>query len=350
MHERILRWKGRIGSLKPLGGIMLIAAVIVAFAGFVGLSAALKNPGAPQMVTLAQLVDGDIDSGRYVEVSGLAVYALGYEKSATQFYFMNDPVTGDVVLIAHPAARFVDETSRFITITGMTRRIPADLQAAIGQDAQLLAARGWRTTTQLYIEGGAFPPDSGGSALLLLASLIVAGVCGYALFSPGQVFTFHPPDTTTPPPERPRMRATGVFTKLDSVEPLDMGKRTRRFTNAIANIIPLGEREVALYIRYVLQTKTYGMTTHTTITDWGVYLHSDQDVVISSGKLLGWKDKWAVRVQHPTVRGKPGTLYLAFEDAGAQAACMDLLRVRHFTMRKRLKKASTQSSAGANCL
>lgn len=339
MSETMLRWKARLGSLKPLLGIALIFAILAVYREAGRLVAALNNPGAPRPVMLAQLVSGEVGIGRYVSVSGTADYDLGYEKTVdgkptALYYFLIDPDDGAAVLIKHHATQLAAEPA---TITGMTRSAPVDLQAAIKQDARRLAARGQTATPWLYVEDGALPPAMGRVLLHLAVSIVIGGLCVAALFLPRAVFVSASPPAPASA-ERSRVQATGVFTELHSVEPLELGKRAQRFTNAVANIIPLGEDGVLLYIRYVLKTKTYGITTRTTVTDWGVYLRSEQDVVVSSGKLLGWRDKWAVRAQYPTAHGKPATLYLIFEEAGAQAACVALLRARRFTMRKRLKK------------
>ncbi len=347
MNERVLRWKGRIASLKLSCGIILVFAVLVACAGIANLRTALKNPGASQTVTLVQLVDGEVETGRYVSISGLAAYDLGYEKAANDkttaiYYFLIDPDRGATILVKHRSVQLATQQSDPITITGMTRSTPADLKAAIMQDERRLAAHGQTTTHRLYVEDGALPPKEGRAFLTLVTGVIMVSLCLAALFLPRIVFVPYPLATTaTQPDSRSRVRATGAFTQLKSVEPLAVGTRVRAFNNAVANIIPLGERELLIYIQYILKTKTYGITARTTTTDWGVHLHSDQDVVAMSGKLLGWKDAWAARVQYPTARGKPATLYIIFEDAGAQAAFMDLLRARHFAIRKRLRKFQT---------
>ena len=94
MNEGVLRWKGRIGSLKLGCGLILVFAAIITCAGMAGLSTALNNPDTPQEVTVAQLVNGDIATSRYVSVSGVAAYDLGYEKSedgktTATYYFMH---------------------------------------------------------------------------------------------------------------------------------------------------------------------------------------------------------------------------------------------------------------------
>ncbi len=338
MNESVLRWKGRIGSLKLGCGIILVLAAIVACAGIANLSTALKNPGAPQTITLAQLINGDIGSGRYVSVTGLAAYDIGYEKTedgktTATYYFVIDPNTGDMALIKHTSALLIAKQSDIVTITGMTRAMPSDLKDALKEDESLFATNDLRTTSVLYIEDGAAPPTTGASMVFLVLGLGVAVLCVIPFFFPGVVFAPHPLDTTVAPPtERYVLKATGMFTKLENVDPLEVGKTTRTFTNAIANVIPLGEHEVMIYIHHILKTKTYGITVNTTVTDWGVFLHNERVSAVAAGKIFGWKDKWAVRFQYPNAKGKTATLYVIFEEAGAQAAFVKLLRAMQFSV------------------
>ncbi|HOU11486.1 MAG TPA: hypothetical protein PKZ84_00065 [Anaerolineae bacterium] len=338
MNERVLRWKGRIGSLKVGCGFILVFAVIIACAGVASLSTALNNADTPQEVSIGQLVNGDIAAGRYVSVSGLAVYDIGYEKSedgkpTATYYFVINPNTGDMVLVKHTSALVVGLKNDQATVTGMTRAMPSDLKDAVKEDETLFTQNDVRTTTALYIEDGAKPPTKGSSIMMLAVGLIGAGLCCIPFFFPGVVFAPTPLDVTVAPAtERYGVKATGTFTKLKSVEPLEVGKATRKFTNAVANIIPLGEHELMIYIHHILKTKTYGITVNTTITDWGVFLRNDHITDVTAGKIFGWKDKWATRFQYAGPKDKTATLYVIFEEAGAQAAFVKLLRAMQFSV------------------
>ncbi len=338
MNERVLRWKGRIGSLKVGCGLVLVLAAVVACAGLGSLSTALNNSDTPQTVTVSQLVNGDVATSRYVSVAGMAVYDLGYEKSkdgktTETYYFLIDARTGDMVLVKHTSALVVARQNGAATVTGMTRTPPTDLKDAIKEDETLFTQNDVRTTTALYIEDGTMPPTKGNSIVLLLVGLVGVGLCCIPFFFPGTVFAPYPLDTTVPPPtERYGVKATGKFTQLKSVDPLEVGKTTRKFSNAVANVVPVGEQQLMIYIHHILKTKTYGITVNTTITDWGVFLRHDHSTDVTAGKIYGWKNKWATRFQYPNAKGKTDTLYVIFEEAGAQAAFVKLLRTMQFSV------------------
>ncbi len=338
MDERALRWKARIGSLKAGCGIVLILAAVVACTGMASLRTALQNPGVPQEVAIPQLVNGDVAAGCYVQVSGLALYDLGYEKTengktTASYYFLADPDTGDMVLVKHTAVLVAEKQPDMVTFTGMTRLPPTELKDALKEDEALLANNGFRTTTALYVEAGAHPPTKGRAVLMLALGVIGVGLCCIPFFFPGQVFAPCPVDAVATPPTGPyAVKATGTFIQLKSVEPLEIGKATRRFSNAIANLISLGNQELMIYIRYILKTKAYGITVKTTVTDWGIFLQPERMDEVTAGKLYGWKDKWAVRFRYPDATGKPATLYVIFDNPGAQAEFVKRLRAMGFTV------------------
>lgn len=338
MNERVWRWKGRIGSLKWEGGLLFVLAALLTVAGIINLSTVLNNPTVPQEVTLAQLVNGDIATSRYVSVSGLAAYDLGYEKTAggkttETYYFLIDPSSGDMVLVQHAAVLAVPKEANAATITGMTRPIPADLQEAMKEDETLFARNDLKTTMSLYIEDGAQPPTTASSVVMLALGLIGVGIGSIPFFLPHTVFAPYPlAATAVPSTKRGEVRATGKFVQLKSVTPLEIGARTRHFTNAIANIIPQGEHGLLIYIHYILKTKTYGVTVKTTVTDWGVFIGKDNVVAVEAGKIFGWQDKWAMRFQYSGAKGRPETLYVIFADAGAQVEGVKLLRAMQFSV------------------
>ncbi len=338
MDERVLRWKARIGSLKAGCVIVLILAAVVVCSGIASLSTALKNSDTPQEVTITQLVNGEVATGRYVQVKGLAFYDLGYEKTengktTASYYFVADRATGDMALVKHPAALIPEKQPDEVTITGMTRLPASELKEAMKEDETLFTDNGFRINTALYVEEGARPPTKGSAILMLVLGLVGVGLCLVPFFFPNEVFVPYPVDTTAAPPaEQPRVTATGIFTKLSSVEPLEVGKITRRFRDAIANIVTLGDQELMIYIRYVLKTKTYGITIKTTVTDWGIFLQPGQVDDVTAGKLYGWKDKWAVRFRYSDARNKKAELYIIFDSPGAQAGFVKLLRAMGFSV------------------
>lgn len=96
MNETSLRWKARIGALKPFAALALILAGLGLIFAIGQFAIAVRSPAEPEMVTVRQLVDGTIGSGRYVRVSGYAVYDWGYEETengrvvATYYALLDD--------------------------------------------------------------------------------------------------------------------------------------------------------------------------------------------------------------------------------------------------------------------
>ncbi len=336
MNEKVLHWKARLGKLKVLCGALFIGALFVTYRGISFLRIALTNPATPLAVTVADLSDGKIGTGRYIGVSGLALYELGYERNTGgqtthAYYFLCDRDSGTMVLVRHPghAVTFGGENEQ-VTLTGITRPTPADLQKAIEQDAMWFGQNGLRTTPRLYVEAGARPPTSSSAALLLVLGLGGVILCGSSLFLPRLVFVPYAVGKYERPKAHSPQKVTGTFHQLQNVDPPEFGQSARRCVNAVANAMPLNEHELLLYIHYILKIKTYGITVRTKATDWGVLLSSDRVTAITTGKLLGWKDQWAVRFQYPDTQEKMAALWIMFDDGEAQAAFVEQLRTLQF--------------------
>jgi hypothetical protein len=237
------------------------------------------------------------------------------------------------VLIKHPSVNLSAKEADNVTITGMTRTMPADLQDLLKEDEPLFTQNGLRTTTSLYVMDGANLPSENSSITTVVVGLISASLCSIPFLFPSTVFAPYPLDTTAAlPTERFGVKATGKFIQLKNLDPLEIGKNSRNFANAVANIIRLDENELMIYIHQIFKTKTYGITVNTSITDWGVLLNKDTVSAVEAGKIFGWKDKWAVRFQYPNAKGKTETLYVVLDDAGAQVAFVKLLRMMQFSV------------------
>ena len=74
MNETLLRWKGRIGSLKSLAFLVLIFLVIFIFPVGHNLIIAFKNPSGAQTVSISQLVSDQVGTDLYISISGTAAY------------------------------------------------------------------------------------------------------------------------------------------------------------------------------------------------------------------------------------------------------------------------------------
>ncbi len=338
MKETGLKWKGRIGSLKALGFLVIIVACFILAFGVSNLNLAAKNSGeGPQNVTISQLVNGEIDSGRYVSVSGVAEYEVGYEETedgrkTRNFYFLIDPNAGSMILIEHTSAYIVGlESGNSATITGMTRSTPTDLGNAIEGDLETYRGYGVETSAELYVKDGDTPPSVTGAMTTVCITIPVLILCVISFFFPSTVFGPYPVDSTATPSGRPRVKATGRFQRLAQIEPtIEVGKGSQKFTNVIANVGPPARGRVMIYIHHIVKTRTYGITVSTRESDWGVFFDTSNVHAVEPGKIYGWKTKWAVRFQYQGAKDKLETLYLIFEQAADQAWVVNLLRQSGF--------------------
>ena len=80
MGESALRWRGRLGRLKPLALLIGLGGVVLLIIGLINFSSALNSePERPTEVTVGQLTQGDVPKGRYVTVAGWTDYdAVSY--------------------------------------------------------------------------------------------------------------------------------------------------------------------------------------------------------------------------------------------------------------------------------
>lgn len=337
MNERSLRWQGRIGGLRGVSMFALLFLAMIAFVAGMMMVSALKNPGGPRPVTVSQLVNGDVAKGKYVTFNGLAAYDLGYEEAnednevTATFYFMLDAASGDMVLVKHSSPMVVARKNGPATVTGMTRFMPLDLRNIVKEDVPSIRAENLNTSTSIIVVDGDTPPKAGPSVTLFFLCVIAGLVCVVPFLFPSTVFASFPLDITAPRPEgRPPITASGRFTELKSLKPLLIGAKKQKFNNAVANIIARGERDLVIYIHHVLTTKTYGITVRKTESDWAAFINGDNVVSVEAGKILGWKDKWAIRFQLAGLKNTPDTLDLTFDDPGDQALVAELLRRMKF--------------------
>ena len=339
MKETGLKLKGRIGRLKALGFLVIIVACLILAFGASTINLAAKNSDeGPQKATVSQLVNGEIDSGRYVSISGIAEYEVGYEETdedgakTRNFYFLIDQKAGAMILIEHPSAYIVGlESGNSATITGMTHSTPTDLKSAIEDDLETYRGYGFETIIGLYVKDGETPPDMVGGVVAVCVAIPIMIMCVIPFFFPSIVFGPYPVDHTATPSGRPRVKATGRFQKLAQIEPtIEIGKGSQQFTNAIANVVPQARGRMMIYVHHIVKTRTYGITVNTRESDWGVFFDTGNVHAVEPGKIYGWKTKWAVRLQYQGPKDKPEKLYLIFEQAADQAWVVNLLRQSGF--------------------
>lgn len=338
MNETLLRWKARIGALKGFAIIGLIVALALLITGVVLLFTALNNPGGePLQVTIEQLVAGEIDAGRYVTVAGTPDDEAAYEytedgRTTVEYYFLTNRATGNMILVK--AARLYVGLSltpgKNTLITGMTRSTYSDLRDLMEEDQAQFSQYGYQTNPQLYIGQDQTPPDLVTSLILVLLGGFGTLVCGGVFFFPSMVFGPTPLDRDAQPPTKekkdPPYKASGTFLRLASIKPtIQVGKGTRKFAQAIANLVPLSEEQLLVYIHHIYKSRYT-----TTETDWGIFLTPGQVTAVEPGKVYGWRDKPALRIQYRDAEQREQTVTLQFKHAAAQLEAARLLESLHF--------------------
>ncbi len=333
MNETILRWKARIGALKPLAiigllitGVMLIVALILA-------AQVVKNPGGePLPVTMAQIFNGEVGSGRYITVKGAPNYEAAYEMTEdgrlkAQYYFLIDRHSGNMVLVKsdrlYVEARM--NSGKATTLTGMLQSTPTDLRKMMEEDLVEIRGYGFDANPRVYIDENARPVDALTVVLLGGISLPVLLLCVAVMFFPGVVFNTAPLDPYAQPPAKESKeapyKAIGTFDRLASVRPtIVVGKGQQKFNRAVANFVPLTEQQVLVYIHHIVKSRY-----STTESDWGVFLDTGNVVSIEPGKLYGWGDKPALRIRYHDAEHKEQTLLVQCKHTAAQAEAVRLL-------------------------
>lgn len=337
MSDASLRWKARLGSLKPAAALVALLAAIFLFLVLNDLSVASSNPTEPQSVAIGQLVSGEIDVNRYVSVSGTAFYPAAYEetedgRTVSEYYFVADPASSHMVLVKADESLPIVEQTEEVTVFGLTHSAESDLKQLIDSDLADIRSAGFDTISTLYIGEGEKPVDVAQQTGLAVGLGVILLLCVATFFFPGTVFAPRPVDSlAAPSPSNPEVKATGQFQKLASARPsIRIGKGTRKFNNAVANIIPLEDRRLMVYIHHVMTYKTYGITVRKQESDWGAFVDSAIVLDIEPGKLYGWRDRSAVRLRYKDEKERQQTLIVSFNHAGAQADFVGLLRQMGF--------------------
>lgn len=342
MNETTLRWRARIGSLKLLAGGVLLGVAIMLIVEVGQLSTALKNPGKPQTIAVEQLVDGSVGVGRYVTVSGYALYDAGYEETkdgrkVASYYLLLEDDTGHLIAVKAPAVLPARQPGS-VTLTGMTRNTPTELNELIQSDMPTFEQAGFTTTPRLYLAENEMPPNKTSVLAMMLVLGALTFVCIVPFFFPGTVFVPRPVDPTIAPSSAKDMmagvRVTGRLHQLKRVEPtIEFSKRAQKFKNAVANVIPLPQNNLLIHIRYVVRTRLYGVVTVSKReSDWGVFITGDKVIDIEPGKLYGWRDRWAVRFRYKGRGDKQETLFASLDHAAAQADLVGLLHKTGFAV------------------
>ncbi len=343
MSETALRTQARLGSLKLLAGGVLLGVLIFGVIETGQFITAMRNPGDPQLVTLEQLVNGSIGSERYATVSGYAMYDVGYAKTMDGqkydvFYALMDDHAGYLILVEAPTAHATESPNAYVSITGMTRNTPTELKSKIQSDIPDLKEQGVVTTAEIYLAAGQKPPSTSGTLTTLLFVNVIAGICVIPFFFPSVVFAPTPTDLSAVQSqvnyETCEVKATGRFVQLTQLEPtIRTGGRIHKFNRAIANIVPLEDTTLLIYIHHIVRTKLYFVATISKDeSHWGAFITKNTVTAIEAGKLYGWEDRWAVRFRYQGQNDKPQTLFVIFGHANFQSEFVQLLHKMDFVV------------------
>ncbi len=337
MSETTLRWRGRIGNSKGFAGVVLFFAIIFLITEAPKLSVALKASDEPQSVSIEQLVNGEVDADQYVTTSGIAFYDASYErtrddKTVATYYWLLDDDTGHLIVVKASTARITVREPENVTLTGMTHSTASELRDLIRSDMPDIEEAGFATTSDLFLGKGQTPPNAIQKMTLVLVLSVISVVCIASFFFPSAVFAPRPVDlelaSLQTTGHKPGVQATGRFLQIKRLEPaVEFGKSTRKFNNAVANIVPLEQGNLLIHIHHIMRTKLSGVVTiRTQKSDWGIFISGDQVIDIEPGKLYGWGDRWAVRLRYKGQKDKPEAMFVSFDHAAFQASFVELLQ------------------------
>jgi hypothetical protein len=339
VSETALRWQGRLSRLRSFSLLIGIGALALVFAGLSMFSAAQRNdPSRPWEVTVGQLVRGEVATSRYVTVPGVSDYDVFYTeaeggKTVGSYYFLFDEELVNIILVEADSAPEPQSDLVPARITGMTRVVDTGLRDLVRSDLDDIHAAGLETNVDLYIGEGEKPPSKGTVLGLLCAAAALFFLAVTPLFAPRTVFGVAPLQPVGGPVAGdPGARAIGSFQQVRNLEPLELGQRRHRFDSAVANLIPLQDRQLFVYIHNIVTTRAYGVKVGQQESHWGVLLGRDNVVAIDPGRLYAWKERPAVRLRYRDADGREQELVVSFDHAAAQVAFVGTLQQLGFAV------------------
>jgi hypothetical protein len=339
MSESALRWRGRLGRLKSLALLIGILGGVLVVVGLVTFSSAQSNdPSRPAEITVGQLVQGQVPTGRYVTVSGWTDYDVWYtetedSRTVSSYYVLVDDEFLNLVVVEAAGSPSLRPDLEPASVTGMTRSMPSGLKDIVNSDVADIHEYGLEINVDLYVAEGQKPPTkttvlallAGGAVLLLLAAVPLA--------MPGTVFGPAPVEAAVGVAAGdPGTKASGTFLNLKSVDPVEVGAKTRKFDNAVANLVPLENRRLLVYIHHILTTRAYGVKVNQRETHWGVLIGQDSVISVEPGKLYAWKERPAVCLSYRDASGKEQEVIVSFNHAAAQAGFVKMLQQLGFAV------------------
>jgi len=339
MNEALLRWKGRIGALKPLAFLVAIFLVIFIFPVGHNLITAVKNTSGVQTVTISQLVSDQVGTNKYVSVTGTASYKLAYTETndgstTAVIYPLIDSNANVIVFVRTTHTEVQYESDAHVTVPGMTTSSSTELTDAIAQDLENINSAGFQTSKDIYIEEGQKPANLLISLVEIAALGFIGLLCIIIFVFPVTVFGPFPVQPVAPGTEIKKglTKATGTFQQVKKMQPLTFGKSKRKFQTANANLFFAESGTLGVYIHFVFTQRVYGIQVRKQETDWMILIKPAQVIAIEPGKLYAWRDTWAVSVQYKDLNNKNQVVLISFDGAASEANFVNFLRTQGFAV------------------
>jgi len=337
MNETWLRWKARIGALKGLALVLLIVVGAIFFGILESLNRVLKNPQGNQATTISQIATNQIETEKFITVSGLAAYRLSYQETGNGnlkaiIYPLIDQNGNYVIFVRTTHTELANAEDAAVKVSGMTQSAPSDLQQLIRQDMANINSAGLNTIDTLYVEEGREP----GNLIVYLLEGSVLGflifLCIVIFFFPATVFGPHPVQPVTPDANvKSGIRAIGTLQQLKNSQPiLEFGKSKRKFQNAVANLFTQEDKWIGVYIHFVYTQRVYGVQVSRRESDWAVIIKPAEIIALEPGKLYGWHDRWAISFRYRDANHKEQTLIVSFDHPAAQSHFVNYLREKGY--------------------
>jgi hypothetical protein len=323
--------------------VAAVVGFVAAFAGvavsIAALSTAMENPTTPRRVPLGQVVNGEVAPSRYVTVQGYALYDTGYAETsngskAAEYYYVFDSNRGYAVLVKADSTDLDGRVDGPVSVDGMTTRVPSgsEFYELIASDIDYFAGEGFRITPDMYIRENAHPASIVNAAVILAGSIAIGLLSLVIALFPSVVFVpaaAQPGGIAMQAAAAQGVQATGQLQKLKRVKPsIEPGRQWRRFSKAVANIVPLANRRVMIYVHLI--TRYNGIPTSK--THWAVTLDAANVLSVEPGKTLAFQDRWAVRIVHRQRQGKAEELIVTFAGPEDQAHFVAMLRMAGFAL------------------
>lgn len=339
MNESLLRWKGRIGALKPLAFLVAIFLVIFLFPVGHNLLTAVKNIAGVQTVSIAQLVKDQVGTNKYVSVTGTASYKLAYTETndgstTAVIYPLIDDNNNVLVFVRTTHTEVQYESDAHVTITGITAPSSTELTDAISKDLADINSAGFQTSKDIYIEEGQKPANLLISLVEIAALGFIGLLCIIIFLFPSTVFGPFPVQPVAPGTEIKKglTKATGTFQQVKKMQPIEFGRSKRKFQSANANLFFAEDNSLGVYIHFVFTQRVYGIQVRKQETDWMILVKPTQVIAIEPGKLYAWRDTWAISVQYKDPNSKNQVLLISFDSAASQANFVAFLRQRNYAL------------------